>query len=203
MAVARNRADTSRVHVINIVNLPDGTRWAIDSAFGGDGMTSPLPLSVEQDPPSFRNLGTQEVRLTRGPIPNLLSPLQEQFWIYQYRNKPEDEWNSFFAFGETEFLQKDFEVMSWYTSAHPESFQTFTVLVVKFLRGKGSDGPDVIGKVMLVNGEVKRNLGGKTETVKVCSTEEERIKALRVWFGIELTEAEREGIRGRSTELTG
>ena len=34
-----------------------------------------------------------------------------------------------------EFLPEDFELMNYYTSTHARSFQTFTVLVVKFLRG--------------------------------------------------------------------
>lgn len=54
---------------------------------------------------------------------------------------------------------------------------------------------------MLVNGEVKMNTGGKTQVVKVCKTEAERVEALREYFGIELTEEEREGIRGTCTDL--
>ena len=60
-----------------------------------------------------------------------------------------------------------------------------------------------MGKVMLINGEVKRNLGGKTEVVKVCRSEEERIQFLREYFGITLTEEERDGVKGRNVELLG
>ena len=48
---------------------------------------------------------------------------------------------------------------------------------------------------------VKRNLGGRTEVVEVCWNEEERVRALERWFGVVLTEEEREGIRGLPTEL--
>lgn len=98
--------------------------------------------------------------------------------------------------------------MNYFTSSHPdESFQTKTVLVVKFLRrdgeGEGGNGGEtgIYGKVMLVNGDVKRNLGGKTSLVKTCVTEEERVEALKEYFGITLTDDERESIRGTKTEL--
>jgi hypothetical protein len=35
----------------------------------------------------------------------------------------------------------------------------------------------------------------------VCKTEDERMEALEKWFGIRLTEEEKQGIRGWSTEL--
>jgi hypothetical protein len=75
------------------------------------------------------------------------------------------------------------------------------VLVIRFLRGRGEEG--IVGKVMLVNGEVKRNDGGKTRLVMVCKSEEERIRALREHFGIELVEEEINGVRGRNVELLG
>jgi len=79
------------------------------------------------------------------------------------------------------------------------------VLIVRFLRGEKGDKDEemITGKVMLVNGEVKRNLGGKTELVMVCETEFERVKAFGEHFGIRLTEEERLGVIGRNVELLG
>lgn len=99
--------------------------------------------------------------------------------------------------------------MNYFTGSHPESFQTYTVLVVKFLRReeeeergeKGVEKTEIYGKVMMVNGEVKRNLGGKTSVIKTCVTEEERVDALKKYFEITLTDEERESIRGTKTEL--
>ena len=89
--------------------------------------------------------------------------------------------------------------------------ETQTVLVIKFLLRRAdadADGDggeeEVYGKVMMVDGAVKRNLGkGKTEVVRVCESEEERVEALKEYFDITLTEEEREGIRGREGELVG
>jgi hypothetical protein len=61
----------------------------------------------------------------------------------------------------------------------------------------------IVGKVMLVDGEVKRNDGGRTRVVTVCKTEEERVRALREHFAIELVEEEIQGIRGGIVELLG
>lgn len=56
---------------------------------------------------------------------------------------------------------------------------------------------------MLVNGEVKRNDGGKTRLELDCQTEAERIKAFGEFFDITLTEEEIEGVKGRNVELKG
>lgn len=192
------------MHIVNIVTLPDSTRWMLDVGFGGDGATVPVPLVENQPTP---NIGTQEIRLARDFLPDqtLRDDPARQMWIYQYRNAADREWNSFYAFSElVEFLPADFHVMNWYTGSAAESFQTFTTLVVKFLRRAGEDGEgEVYGKRMLVNGVVKENLGGRTKVVKECVSEAERVEALREWFGIELTAEERDSIRGHVTELKG
>lgn len=212
------------VHLVNIVTLPPGgvpgggagQRYALDAGFGGDGMTVPMPL-VEGL--AHRNsIGSQEIRLTRGFIPEQryrANPAVGRMWIYQVRNGPDREWRDFFAFhDEFEFTEADFGNISFYTSQSPDSFQTTTPLAIRFVRGQGEgegEGGDgappskvrVVGKVMLVKGEVKRNFGGRTELVKRCVTERERVEALREYFGIVLTEEEAQSIRGRSVELRG
>ena len=169
----------------------------LDVGFGGDGATKPLPLI---DGHIVQNLGPQEIRLVYGNIPPQTDKTQK-LWIYQYRNGKNMEWNSFYSFPEFEFLPQDFEVMNFFTSQSQgeTNFQTRTVLIVRFLR----EGERIVGKVMLVNGEAKRNMGGKTEVVMVCATEGERVRALKEYFAITLTEEEKEGVRARNVELLG
>lgn len=127
-------------------------------------------------------------------------------WIYQYRNSPAQAWNSFYAFHEIEFTAEDFDVMNWYTGHSPDSPQLAGVLAIKFLKRQKQEekGPaEIFGKRMLVGGTVKENLGGKTNVVATCSSEEDRIAALGKWFDITLTEEERRGIVGWRTELHG
>ncbi len=54
---------------------------------------------------------------------------------------------------------------------------------------------------MLVHSVVKENLGGKTKVVQECHTEEDRIEALKTWFGINLSDEEVESIHGWHSEL--
>ncbi|KAF2648983.1 cysteine proteinase [Lophiostoma macrostomum CBS 122681] len=191
------------VHLVNIVTLPTGQSYMLDVGFGGDGATKPVPLTEGH---AIHNLGTQEIRLIKDHIPAQANRSEHtKLWIYQYRNGKEQDWNSFYAFPETEFLQADYEVMNWYTGSNPTSFQTFTCLVIKFLKGRkdGEEDEEIVGKRMLVNGTVKENLGGKTKVVQECQDEEERVNALAKWFGMSFTEEEKEGIRGYVTELKG
>lgn len=189
---------------MNIVTLEDGTRWSIDVGFGGDGATRPLPLMEGH---ITRNLGTQDIRFIRDYIPGQTERTPERkLWTYQYRNSEDKPWNSFYAFSDqVEFLWPDYNIMNWYTGSSPESFQTFTVLVVKFLRrlkAESSQEYEIYGKRTLASGTVKENLGGKSKIIKECANEEERVEALRQWFGIELTKQEKDAIRGFKTELT-
>lgn len=180
----------------------------VDAAFGGDGPTKPLQLIHNQ--PTF-NIGTQEIRLMHDWIPPQTRKTERtKQWIFQYRNEPKKEWNAFYAFSEFEFTEADFGVMNYFTGSSPESFQTFTVLIVKFLRRPVSvengdselhGEQEIFGKRMLIDGVVKENLGDRTRVVKECKNEEERIETLREYFDITLTDAEIEGIRGWVTEL--
>jgi arylamine N-acetyltransferase len=167
----------------------------LDVGFGGDGATKPLPLisgHVEQ------NLGFQEIRLVHDNLPEQLNKSQK-FWIYEYRNGKDKEWNSFYCFPELEFLAADFEVMNFYTSTSPAkmNFQPRLVLIIRFLREEQT----IVGKVMMVGAEVKSNMGGKTVLVRTCTTEKERIEALKEHFNMTLTEEEIDGVKGRSVEL--
>lgn len=214
-------------HVVTVVEF-GAERWVTDVGFGGDGMTAPLPLIRSLEPgceyPVHKNLGSQEVRITRGQYPGTVSDGEaNKVWFYEYRNSPGDEWNRYYAFGDHEASSWDLECANYWVSSHPESFQRKQILVVKFLRDssgdtweKGlTDATDVcdsdsitipeletVGKIMLAHGVVKRNLGGKTDIVKICRTEEERIEALKEYFGITLSDDQKQGIKGFETALT-
>ncbi|KAK0635933.1 arylamine N-acetyltransferase 2 [Bombardia bombarda] len=191
------------VHLVNIVSLEDGAKYALDAGFGGDGPTMPLPLV--EGVVHHNAIGTQEVRLVHNFTHNqrrVAGDGAHKMWIYQYRNGVDKEWNAFYAFYEVEFIEADFEVMSFYTSKSPDVGQHDTPLAIRFLRGEGDgDKGRITGKVMLSGADVKRNVTGRTELVKTCVSEEERVEVLRELFGIEFTEKEREGIKGWASEL--
>jgi len=115
------------------------------------------------------------------------------------------EWDSFYSFAEYEFFPEDFIAINYGVAKNPvDSWQTALVLLVKFVLGRRDDGEDgVIGKVMMEDGMLKRNMSGKTEMLKTCQTEAERVDAVKEWFGITLTLDEQAGIKGWRMELKG
>ncbi|ROV95166.1 hypothetical protein VMCG_08554 [Cytospora schulzeri] len=216
-------------HVVTIVEFEVGSRWMTDVGFGGDGPTAPLPLiDAPEDGqyPVHRNLGTQEVRITRGPLPGTFARggKGNKVWFYEYRNRPAEEWSRYYAFGDHEATSWDLECANYWVSTHPESFQRKQILVVKFFRAtsegtqdvcgevggatnaEGRDeeripGLEIAGKIMLAGSMLKKNMGGKTEQVDNCRTEGERVQALKNHFGITLSDEEEEGITGFETAL--
>lgn len=195
----------SRVHVVNIITLADGNKWVCDTGFGGDGMRQPMPLVKHH---ITQNIGPQEIRFEHAHITNHTNNTnnprddQHKAWIYQYRNAADQPWESFFCFTETEFLHQDFEIMNFFTSKSPDSFQTVMPMVVKFLLNVDDEGVrEIYGRLTLANGDIKENLRGKTRLLRSCRSEPERLQALEDVFGMTFTTEERAGIKGRVSEL--
>ncbi|KAF9769676.1 hypothetical protein IL306_012880 [Fusarium sp. DS 682] len=154
------------------------------------------------------NLGTQQIRLERDWISHQVHRTEEtKLWIYQYRNSQDKEWNSFYSFPGTEFLALDWDVVNWWVNTHADSHQPRNVLTIKFLNRPVEHDASfegemkIYGKRMLVNGVVKENLGGKTQVITTCNTEQERVEAFEKYFQLFLTKEEKEGIRGYVTEI--
>lgn len=180
-------------HIVNIVTFSDGARYMVDVGFGGDGPTKPLRLV---DGEVTRNLGTQEMHLMYENIVSNADPRQ-RLWVYNIRNNKNDYWKAAYCFTEVEFLQQDFEVMSFFVNASPQSWFTTTVVAVRMLVEKH----EIVGKVMLWGGDVKENNGGRTKLLMTCESEEERVEMLKAKFGIVLDKEEQEAIKGTPAAL--
>jgi len=113
------------------------------------------------------------------------------------------------CFTTLEFLPQDYAVMSYYINNSPQSWFTTTVVAVKMIldddkqssNGEQTKEEVVVGKEMLCGAELMRNMGGRTQLVKTCATEQERVDVLRDVFGLVLTEEERMGITGNVNAL--
>ncbi|KAI0872692.1 hypothetical protein GGS24DRAFT_466445 [Hypoxylon argillaceum] len=195
------------VHIVSIVEV-DGQQYHVDIAFGGDCATRPLPLvHGDSDELVYQNLGAQQIRLVRDWVPTQRKRTSaSKLWIYEYRNGPDRPWNPFYCFALVEFMPNDWDVINVFASSSPKSWQTKTVIAIKFLRRTRDDGDDegreeIYGKRMLVDHVVKENLGGKTAVIYECKNEADRVAALEKYFDLRLTEEEGNAIRGWSTAL--
>lgn len=178
---------------MNIVTLENGAKYVVDVGYGGDGPTVPLPLTADV---VSQNIGTQELRLRYGSVSGL-SDNQRDLWTYQFRNGADQPWKPAYAFSEFEFFQRDFEVMSFYTSSSPSCFLTSHLLAIRFLR----KGEEVYGKMVLDQDKLKENLGGKSVLVATLQHERDRVRALHDHFDIDLTEDEGCAIAGKKSAL--
>jgi hypothetical protein len=59
----------------------------------------------------------------------------------------------------------------------------------------------IVGDITLAGNEVKKRIRGESTVLALCTSEEERLKSLDEFFGVKLSSAERDGIRGMITEI--
>ena len=183
-------------HMVNIVTLSSGQKYMLDVGFGANGPVQPLLL--DESAAYTKHITPAEARLVCGNIPHNTDPGQK-LWLYQHRVDPQSEWLIMYCFTELEFLPEDYEVMNFWTSQSPKSWFTYRVVAVKMIL----EGSEVVGTLFLDGGDVKRRVKGEMEHLRTCKTEEKRVQALEVVFGLRLTDEERRGIRGMITELKG
>ena len=185
-------------HMVNIVTS-EGKRYLVDVGFGGNGPMRPLRLI---DGEVSVGIAPSEMRLLWTSIkPH--TDASQRLWVLQHRNDAESEWQDAYCFTELEFFPADYEVMNFSTSQSRTSWFTRTIVCVKHILEVKDDEEEVVGVVILVGNEFKRRIGGKTEHLATCKTEEERIEGLEKWLDIHLSAQEKEGIVGMVTELTG
>ena len=183
-------------HMVNIVTLSSGQRFMLDVGFGSNGPIQ--PLLMDESTAHTMHIAPAEARLVRGNIACNTDPGQK-LWQYHHRVDPQSEWLVMYCFTELEFLPEDYEIMNFWTSQSPKSWFTYGVVAVKLILV----GVEVVGRLVLGGGDIKRRVRGRTEHLRTCKTEEERVQALEDVFGLKLTDEERRGIRGMITELKG
>lgn len=143
-------------------------------------------------------IAPRRIRLQKRAIAESYGERSNELWCYDVCHDPQEEeeaksvWIPTYCFTETEFLPQDYEMMSWFTSTHRTSFFTRSVTSTSMLMDEHQE--KIIGNLTLFGDTVRRTVGADREVVRECKSEEERVDALREFFGIELTEEERSGI---------
>jgi arylamine N-acetyltransferase len=196
-------------HVINLVTI-NGTKYLLDGGYGGNGPCRPIPL---RDGNVVSHVDPAQMRVVYEAIPQHLDQSQ-RVWVCQHRYDETAEWIPIYCFVELEFMPEDMAVLNLAPGTAKNSFFTHKVVAVRYTTegetahgdGPGSPGPEQLdneidGSITLSHDTLKwRRHGKKTVDLKLES-EQERADALKKYFGIALTDEEKEAIQGTSTEL--
>jgi arylamine N-acetyltransferase len=180
--------------MVNLVTI-DYQKYLVDVAFGSNGPCRPAPLVSGLE---FDNIKPACGKLEYRRLPEHTDPRQ-RVWVFSTQDDKNAAWKEQYAFVELEFFPADFEVMNLMTMTAPQSFFVQTVVATKLLLNQRDGDPE--GVLILHHNKVKRRIRGQTEIIATLTTEEERVKALKDHFLIELRPEEQRAIRGLPSEL--
>ncbi|KAJ6282908.1 hypothetical protein J3E71DRAFT_277829 [Bipolaris maydis] len=181
------------MHYINFVTIGD-VKYHVDVGFGGDGPIAPMPL----DPAGTvqKHIQPASARLQWRNIPGNVDPNQ-RLWVYEYRRSDDSDWEMKYAYSELEFQPQDYFAMNYFASTSRHIFFTSRIVAHKNILEDG----ELMGKMSMVAATLKWNIRGeKTKEIEFKS-EAERVEGLDKYFGIKLTQAERDGITGMPSEI--
>lgn len=182
-------------HMLLMVTI-DNQKYVVDVGFGTSGPTQPMLLAESQ---IFTTVPTMEGQLVHRPIAPVTDRSQ-RMWVYEVRNSSESPWVAQYCFSELEFLPQDFNIMNYYISHSRESWFTQKIVLAKFLLSE--DQKRAVGNVSLAIDVVRQRLNGQSETLMTCRTEEDRVKALEMYFQVDLRAEDIRGIQGLPVEIT-
>jgi arylamine N-acetyltransferase len=188
-------------HCINLVII-EGQKYLVDVGMGATAPSQPLLLVANGVLPG---IGNSLCRLRWDTIPQYTDP-ESKLWIYEQNNDGKSDFVPTYCFSELEFLPVDYEVMKMGTTFNRRSWFTWKVVCVKTIlaSSEGTGGEEaVVGVLVLTGNTLKRRISGKTEHLATFENESQRVRALKEWFGIEMTTDERLGIKGMVTDLGG
>jgi N-hydroxyarylamine O-acetyltransferase len=157
------KAESSRTHMVNLVELPEG-RFVVDPGFGGPAALVPIPL-------------IDAGRAQPGSGVSHWFAHDGEDWILRGPGKdgPADLWVSLFS---TDY-PVDFELSNHYVATHPDSVFTHNIMLNLFTAD---------GRVSLMNRDVSERQGVETRGWRVA--DRQALAALLVErFGIALPEA--------------
>jgi len=215
---ARVDEDKIQAHTLLLVTPSDteGATYTVDVGFASWGPVWPMRLRPGE---TVKGPSTgEEHRLVHAPHPasaidwsNTSSTgegddllLWNQPWALECRQSADQPWKARLHFSTTELFLEDFPEMSLGVSLQRQSIFWPNVLVVRFYVEK--EGEEELGRLILLRNVLKRKIGkvrGPDEEIVLeeFKTEQERVAALKKYFGIEITEAETRNIQGRMASL--
>ncbi|KAI1468177.1 cysteine proteinase [Daldinia caldariorum] len=198
-------------HCVNIIIIGND-RYMVDVGFGANGPTAPAPL--HHDEPRVHIEGTGALmRFVHEPIPQQVDQGQK-VWIYQNQINSDAEWVPMYCFVDIEFLLEDIRGLNLIPWKSPSSWFTQKVVLLRFTTDAEGDAEapafmsdkavaegKIDGALILFQDTLKWRREGQTVQIAKFETEEQRLDAIKKYFGIEFDEEDREAIRGTTTEL--
>lgn len=184
-------------HMVNLVTIR-GKTMLVDVGYGAGGPCRPIPLEadvVELNMPPNDNL-----RLRHDTIPDN-EYTGNKLWVLEHRPTGQTPWTALYCFEDVVcFLPQDFEVMNFYASTHRTSLFTYRVICSKAIVDEREE--QIVGEVVLYEDKVYSRTRGERRELALLKTEKQRIEALETHFGVTLSQAQQEGIRGMMTALS-
>jgi N-hydroxyarylamine O-acetyltransferase len=147
-----------RTHMMMLTHL-DGQAWLCDVGFGSQGLLQPVPLqeAVEQQ------VGPWRYRLMR----------EAGLWVLQVWE--EQQWVEVYAFAREPQLPQDYELANYYTSTHPDSRFTVTLVAMRTTLER---------RFVLRNMELSINSGQGAVVARQLRDANELLDVLATTFGL-------------------
>ncbi|CAI6322394.1 unnamed protein product [Periconia digitata] len=183
-------------HKINIVKIGP-QKFHVDVGFGGPGPTTPMPLSSSPPSAPQPHISPATARLQWKNITGNTDS-DQRLWVYEHKPTADADFTPVYCFTELEFLDNDYQIMNYFTSTSNKIFFTRMVMLDRKVMGEGGE---LVGSVSVNQDVLKKRINGAKELEIKFASEAERVGALEEYFGIKLTEAERDGIRGLPSEI--
>lgn len=195
-------------HLLNIVII-GGTKYLCDVGFGPNEPVVPVPLVHGEVRPQ---MSPAESRLVYETLEENISDCK--LWIHQHRFDARSEWSPTYCFSDIEVLPGDLEGLNLAPSIGRTSHFTQKIICVRFTTEDEStenvDGlpssesigrGEADGALILNHDTVKWRRRGQTVLDVDLKSEDDRLEALRKYWGIELDVEDRMAIVGTVSAL--
>ncbi|KAG7095319.1 hypothetical protein E1B28_006084 [Marasmius oreades] len=208
---------TPTTHMVLLVQpiSNSNTTYMVDVGFGGSCPVRPM-LLTEGDP-VMGTTPTEKHRLRKGSLPDscLDDPVQSVWKLECLHTKEgngtamadESQWKWLYAFDEVERFAQDVVCSShWVATYGRGTIFADNVLCIKhyWLDEEQLTKPNEqrwIGSLSLMGKIIRRHSGPRGEVVKELKSEEERVEAIKEYFGVDVGSVNIQYIQGRTAAL--
>ncbi|KAL0566128.1 hypothetical protein V5O48_015889 [Marasmius crinis-equi] len=208
---------TPQTHMVLLVQpiADSNATYMVDVGFGGSGIVRPLLLSDTEDNVITGTTPSEKHRLRKGSLPGT----SIDYWVWKLeclhvkQNDPssEDEsrWKWLFAFDEIERFPQDVDCSNHYVATRGSgTIFSNNVICNKYFwldeaQLQKPNEERFMGTISLLGGTIRRTMGARSEVVKELRSEEERIVAIKEYFGIDVDEDGLQHIKGKKAALEG